>query len=243
MSEITVNDLGGDEGGDELVPFTAPTMAPSLGVHGGEEEGIRFPFFGIIHGIGSSFASFPKNVGDFIYNGLVLVEKPVEISFYGTLSLYVQNLVYDAQGPQPNKFRTVQEVLAAGGNVKPGVSAGQDDNNYRCSESVCSAVVFAPKKSSWANGLDLVIPNGNELLVPVTWTLRKTAHWALNPTLKMTDAALRKAGKSLPFQRWKLDTRTQKYGSGNSTILPVLTKIEKLNDPATVELITSGFGG
>lgn len=240
MSEVAIDDLG-DEG-NEITPFEVPSVGPIIGMHGGEEEGIRFPFFSIIHGVGNAFTKFPKNVGDFVYNGEVLIEKPIEVTFIGGQTYYVQNLPYDAQGPQPFRYKTVREVIAAGGNIRTGVPAGQDENNFRASESDNIVILFGPAKKSWAVGLDLVIPNGNEILVPAAWTLRKTAHWALNPQLTMTGAALQKIGKSLPYQRWKLTTKTQKYGSGNSTSVPVLSKVEKLNEEKTVELMLSIFG-
>ena len=237
MSDLDVSNLGDN---DEVVPFSAPGFSPVIGMHGGEEEGMRFPFFGIIHGVGNAFGKFPKNVGDFVYNGDVLISSPVEVTFVGGQTYYVQNLPYDAAGPMPLRYKTPQEVVAAGGNIRQGVAAGADENNYRASESDNLIILFSPKKG-WATGIDLVLQNGSETLVPAAWTLRKTAHWALNPQLKLTSAALQKSGKSLPYQRWKLSTKTQKYSSGNSTSVPVLQKIEKLNDESTVEAILAAF--
>lgn len=243
MSDITVGDLG--EEGNEPVPFQEPSVSPIQGIQGEFGGGdVKFPYFGIIHGVGPNFAKFPKNAGDLLYNGETLVTKPVQISFYGVQKKYVQNLRYDPTGPRPNEFTTTQQVIAAGGNLKEFVAAGSDDNNY-VSNAVCHIVLFAPKvtkKASWADGLDLAIPNGSEYLVPALWTLRGTSYRAIVPQLIMADSRLRKEKKTLAAQRWELDTKNMKMGS-NFVYVPVMEKVDKLNSEETLSLLSDNFGG
>jgi hypothetical protein len=247
MSEIAIGDLGGDS--DEIVPFSEPALSPIAGIQGEFGGGdVKFPFFSIIHGVGQSFAKFPKNAGDLLYNGETLVDKPVELTFYGVEKFYVQNLGWDTAGPMPNRFKTSREVLAAGGNLKEYVSAGADDNNYR-SEAVCHIALFAPKPTkgknpskSWAESLDLAIPNGTEFIVPAIWTLRGTAYRAVVPQLILCDTRLRKEGKALSAQRWVLDTKHTKFGS-NFVYVPVMTKAERQNSDETLTLLADNFGG
>ena len=248
MSDIAISDLGGEENNNEVIrgiePFVEPSVSPIQGIQGEFGGGdVRFPYFGIIHGVGPNFAKFPRNAGDLLYNGETLVPKPVELSFYGVQKKYVQNLRYDPTGPRPNEFLTTQQVIQAGGNLKEYVTAGSDDNNY-VSHAVCHIVLFAPKAKgkSWAEGLDLAIPNGSEYLVPALWTLRGTSYRAIVPQLIMADARLRKQNKTLAAQRWNLDTRNTKMGS-NFVFVPVLDKVEKLNGDETLGLLAENFGG
>ena len=190
--------------------------------------------------------NFPRNAGDLLYNGENFVPKPVELSFYGVQKKYVQNLRYDPTGPRPNEFLTTQQVIQAGGNLKEFVPAGSDDNNY-VSQAVCHIVLFASKvkgmkEKSWAEDLDLAIPNGSEFLVPALWTLRGTAYRAIVPQLIMADSRLRKQNKTLAAQRWTLDTKNLKMGA-NFVFVPVLDKVEKLNSGETLGLLAENFGG
>ena len=242
MSDIVIGDLG--EEGSDVVPFSEPSVSPIQGIQGEFGGGdIKFPYFGIIHGVGPNFAKFPKNAGDLLYNGETLVTKPVQLSFYGVQKKYVQNLRYDPTGPRPNEYTTTQQVIAAGGNLKEFVVAGSDDNNY-VSNAVCHIVLFAPKgkKASWAEGLDLAIPNGTEYLVPALWTLRGTSYRAIVPQLIMADSRLRKEKKTLASQRWNLDTKNMKMGS-NFVYVPLLEKADKLNSEETLALLSENFGG
>lgn len=248
MSEIAVDSLGADNGDDEtVVPFTEPSVSPIAGIQGefGGQD-VKFPYLSIIHGVGSSFAKFPKNTGDLLYNGETLVDRPVELSFYGVEKLYVQNLRFDPQGPRPNIFKTTQQVLAAGGNLKEYVTAGSDDQNY-IPNAVCHVALFAPKptkkgEKSWANGLDLAIPDGDETLVPAIWTLRGTAYRTIVPQLIMADSRLRKEKKTLAHQRWTLDTKHVKMGA-NFVYVPVFSKVAELNSDETLALFDENFGG
>ena len=241
MSDIAISDLGDDS--NEVVPFSEPSVSPIQGIQGefGGSD-VKFPYFGIIHGVGPNFAKFPRNAGDLLYNGENLVPKPAELSFYGVQKKYVQNLRYDPTGPRPNEFLTTQQVIQAGGNLKEFVPAGSDDNNY-VANAVCHIVLFAPKAKgkSWAEGLDLAIPNGSEFLVPALWTLRGTSYRAIVPQLIMADSRLRKSGKTLAAQRWTLDTKNIKLGS-NFVFIPVIDKIEVLNKPETLALLDENFG-
>ena len=240
MSEIAISDLGDDS--NEVVPFTEPSISPIAGIQGefGSQD-VKFPYFGIIHGVGASFAKFPKNTGDFLYNGETLVDRPVELSFYGVQKQYVQNLRFDPQGPRPNIFNTTQQVIQAGGNLKEFVTAGSDDNNY-VPNAVCHIALFAPKgKKSWADGLDLAIQNGQEILVPAIWTLRGTAYRAIVPQLIMASSRLGKERKPLASQRWNLDTRHVKLGS-NFVYTPVLDKSDKTISEGTLLLMDENFG-
>lgn len=245
MSEITVGNLGDDDR-DEVIPFVEPSVSPIAGIQGefGGHD-IRYPFFGIIHGVGPSFAKFPKNAGDLLYNGDTLVPKPVEMSFYGVQKQYVQNLPYDPTGPRANVFSNTQQVLTAGGNLKEYVKAGADDNNY-IANAICHISLFAPfsKKNtkSWADGLDLAVSNDNEWLIPASWTLRGTAYRAIVPMLIMADMRLRKEGKTLAAQRFSLDTKHQKMGD-NFVFVPILSKVNKLNGEGTLALLKENFGG
>jgi hypothetical protein len=243
MSEIAVDSLG-DNDHEEVVPFVEPSVSPISGIQGEFGGGdIKYPVFSIIHGVGPNFAKFPKNAGDLIYNNETLVTKPVELSFYGVQKQYVQNLAYDPTGPRPNICSTAQQVLAAGGNLKEYVRAGADDNNY-IANAICHICLFAPKKGvkSWVTGLDLVVSNGNEILIPASWTLRGTSYRAIIPILIMADSRLKKEGKILAAQRFKLDTRHQKMGD-NFVFIPVLTKVEQLNGEETLALLNENFGG
>ena len=245
MSDIAISDLGGEEDHNEVVPFSEPSVSPIQGIQGEFGGGdVKFPYFGIIHGVGPNFAKFPRNAGDLLYNGENLVPKPVELSFYGVQKKYVQNLRYDPTGPRPNEFLTTQQVIQAGGNLKEFVPAGSDDNNY-VANAVCHIVLFAPKmkgKVSWAETLDLAIPNGSEFLVPALWTLRGTSYRAIVPQLIMADSRLRKQAKTLAAQRWTLDTKNMKMGA-NFVFVPVLDKVEKLNGAETLGLLAENFGG
>lgn len=253
MSDITISDLGDEEDHNEVVPFSEPSVSPIQGIQGEFGGGdVKFPYFGIIHGVGPNFAKFPRNAGDLLYNGENLVPKPVELSFYGVQKKYVQNLRYDPTGPRANEFLTTQQVIQAGGNLKEFVPAGSDDNNY-VANAVCHIVLFEKRKNSknkkdegfeWAGDLDLAIfdDGADELLVPALWTLRGTAYRAIVPQLIMADSRLRKQNKTLAAQRWTLDTKNMKMGA-NFVFIPVLDKVEKLNGPETLGLLAENFGG
>jgi hypothetical protein len=244
MSDVSVVDLGDGES-NEVVPFSEPSVSPIQGIQGEFGGGdVKFPYFGIIHGVGPNFAKFPKNAGDLLYNGETLIPKPAELSFYGVQKKYVQNLRYDPTGPRPNEFLTTQQVISAGGNLKEFVPAGSDDGNY-VAHAVCHIVLFAPKlknKVSWAEGLDLTIIGEGEYVVPALWTLRGTSYRAIVPQLIMADSRLRKQQKTLAAQRWTLDTKNMKMGA-NFVFVPVLDRSDKLNKDETLELLAENFGG
>ena len=170
MSDIAISDLGGEEDHNGVVPFQNTPFSPIQGIQG-EFGGadVKFPYFGIIHGVGPNFAKFPKNAGDLLYNGENLVPKPVD-RLLVPVSRRSTSRICDTIRlvPRPNEFLTTQSVIQAGGNLKEFVPAGSDDNNY-VANAVCHIVLFAPKvkgraEKSWAEDLDLAIPNGSEFV-------------------------------------------------------------------------------
>jgi hypothetical protein len=235
MSEISVDNLGDDDN-SEVVPFVEPAISPISGLHGFTSRDIKYPTLSIIHGVGPNFAKFPKSAGELIYNNELLIPKPIDVTFYGSEVVYMQNLSYDPTGPRANQFSSAREVIAAGGNLKEYVKAGQDDNNY-IPTARCFIVLFAPKSTAkvtkpWYTGLDLAFPNGTETMILGSWILRGSAYRAIVPMLIMSESRLRKEGKTLAAQRFKLDVKHQKMGD-NFVFVPVLTKVEKPKSPET----------
>lgn len=247
MAEITVDSLGDDDNEhSEVIPFVEPAASPIAGLHGFTSRDVKYPTLSIIHGVGPNFAKFPRSAGELIYNNETLIPKPIDITFYGSEVVYMQNLAYDPTGPRANQFNTAREVLAAGGNLKEYVRAGADDNNY-IPTARCFIVLFAPKPTSkgaksWTQGLDLAFPNGTEIMVLGSWILRGSAYRAIVPLLILAESRLRKEGKPLAAQRFKLDVRHQKMGD-NFVFIPVLSKVESPNSPETLALLDENFGG
>src|SRR5215472_5890154 len=108
MSELDINNLSGsEEENEEAVAFVPPSVSPIAGLQGEFGAGdVRYPYFSIIQGVGPASALFPRDHGNFIYGGNLLVPKPVLMSFYGVTKRYRQNLRYDPTGPRPKTWES-----------------------------------------------------------------------------------------------------------------------------------------
>lgn len=220
-----------------------PAFSGSLSGFHGEllPEFRRVPWISIIASVGENSHKFPHDHGAILYNRERVVPKPMEITFFGVVTHYRQNLAYDPGAMiQPIIYRTAAEVAEHGGNLRKGVKPGTDDNNF-VPAAIGYVVLESPAKKGWAAGVDASTNFENKILVPAAWYLKGVAFSRVVEALRIAAGKLQKEGKELGRARWNLNTVHSNI-NGNYVWVPLMTRLEALNSDICMAAIKELFG-
>jgi hypothetical protein len=249
MSEFKIDGRSDEPLAKPTSDYPAPYSPPSAlsGVHGefGAEGQPRLPLLRIIQNVGTSSVKHPQDRGGLLYHKDTIVPRPASVSFYGLHGYYVQNLLFDPN-VQPQRFETIAEVEAAGGNCASYVKPGVDENNY-VPAGIAFLIVRAPNGlKSWAKDCSEVSvtyeeKKQKELLLPAMWYLRGTTYRIVAPLLQRLFKDSEREGKKLVHAKYSLDTQQALVGA-NYVYVPMLKRAPEDNSNQFADFAKDIFG-
>lgn len=219
---------------EETLPAAQAPVALAIGTVAGDigSRDLIIPRLNITQNVGDLSETFEG--GDLVYNKetvLAAKEVPINLTVLSIKKTFEQRLAYDPNGPRPEVYDTVEEVVAAGhwidwrNNEPPPV------------KEVATMLVFLEEPE----GVDALGFNhkfGDKRYALALWTLRGTAY---NRAAKKIFSASRieLAADGILYGSWVLHTERAQVG-GNWIFVPVLRLTGK-NPPELVEFIREGL--
>jgi len=233
-ADVDTTALAEVEGGDELVPVSAGSLA--LGnVEGSiDAKDLIIPRLNIVQRVGPLSSEFKP--GDMVLNKEVVLaheEEPVNLIVLSIKKYYEENLPYNPKGPKPVVYQTIKEVADAGkwvdwrNNVKPPA------------REVASTLILIEQPDG-IDGMSFSKTIAGKEYAIAMWTLRGSAYTRAAKTIFSKNALeLSKCG--LLGGRWELATSETEM-NGNLVHVPVLRLVGK-NTPELIAEIKSAVQG